>query len=57
VESIEGFIAHHVADAAEAISLPLLTLLYLFIMDWRLALATVAPLLVAVLLLALGIKA
>jgi ATP-binding cassette subfamily B protein len=56
VESIEGFIAHHVADAAEAISLPILTLVYLFVMDWRLALATVAPLLVAVFLLALGMK-
>jgi ATP-binding cassette subfamily B protein len=54
VESIEGFIAHHIADAAEAISLPLLTLLYLFFMDWRLALATVAPLVIAVLLLAFG---
>lgn len=56
VEKIEEFIAHNIADTAAAIALPIFTLLYLFIMDWRLALATLAPLLVAVGLLSIGLK-
>lgn len=45
VEQIENFIAHHISDIAAAVSLPLVTFIYLFVMDWRLALATLLPLL------------
>ncbi|HWQ80141.1 MAG TPA: ABC transporter ATP-binding protein [Anaerovoracaceae bacterium] len=44
VEQIEQFIAHHISDIAAAVSLPLATFVYLFVMDWRLALATLFPL-------------
>lgn len=43
VEQVEAFIAHHVCDIAAAVSLPFFTFLYLFAMDWRLALCTLAP--------------
>lgn len=57
VESIEEFIAHHLADTVSAIALPLLTLVYLFSMDWRLALLTLIPLVVAMVLLNVGLGA
>lgn len=56
VEQIEVFIAHHIADIAAAVSMPLFTLIYLFIMDWRLALVTLLPIFVSVSLLACGLK-
>ncbi len=56
VEKIEEFIAHSITDTVAAISLPLFTILYLFIMDWRLALATLAPLLLSMVILSLGLK-
>lgn len=56
VEQIEVFIAHHIADIAAAVSMPLFTLLYLFIMDWRLALVTLLPIFFSVFLLASGLK-
>lgn len=56
VEKIEEFIAHNIADTAAAIALPVFTLLYLFIMDWRLALATLAPLVLGIMLVSLGLK-
>lgn len=56
VERIEGFLAHHIVDIAAAIALPLLTFIYLFIMDWRLALATLLPTVVSLFLLSAGLK-
>ncbi|ADY55549.1 Xenobiotic-transporting ATPase [Syntrophobotulus glycolicus DSM 8271] len=56
VEQIEVFLAHHLADIAAAIATPLFTLLYLFLLDWRLALVTLAPIAVSVSLLAGGLK-
>ncbi len=44
VEQIEQFLAHHISDIAAAVSLPLATFIYLFAMDWRLALSTLLPL-------------
>lgn len=43
VEQIEQFIAHHVPDLTTGIAVPVITLLFLLFFDWRLALATVAP--------------
>lgn len=51
VESIEGFVAHHFPDAAAGISLPLVTLGYLFTIDWRLALTATIPLPITMILI------
>lgn len=56
VEEIEGFVAHHLPDAVSAISLPLITLIYLFTVDWRFALALVVPIVLAFLLLGGALK-
>ncbi|MEM8506460.1 MAG: ABC transporter ATP-binding protein [Bacteroidota bacterium] len=45
VERIELFIAHGIPDIVKAITLPLLTLVFLFTVDWRLALVSILPLL------------
>lgn len=44
VERIEGFIAHNLPDLVKAVTLPLLVLILLFLMDWRLALVSLLPL-------------
>jgi ATP-binding cassette subfamily B protein len=44
VEDIELFIGHHFPDLSAAIALPVMTLVYLFVTDWRLALVTIIPL-------------
>ncbi len=56
VEQIEMFIAHHIADIAAAVATPVFTLIYLFMMDWQLALVTLLPILVSTFLLAGGLK-
>ncbi|MFV0413955.1 MAG: ABC transporter ATP-binding protein [Oscillospiraceae bacterium] len=56
VEKIEEFIAHSIADTAASIALPVFTLLYLFVMDWRLALATLAPLIICIAIVSVGLK-
>ena len=45
VERIESFIAHGIPDTVKAVVLPLLILIYLFTVDWRLALVSFIPLL------------
>ncbi|MCD8490962.1 MAG: hypothetical protein LRY51_03185 [Geovibrio sp.] len=44
VERIELFVAHHIPDITGAVVFPVFTALYLFITDWRIALALFAPL-------------
>ena len=56
VEKIEEFIAHNIADTVSAIALPVFTLVYLFIMDWRLALCTIFPLVICIVTLAAGLR-
>ncbi len=56
VEQIELFIAHHIADIAAAIATPIFTLIYLFFMDWRLALTTLFPIFISIFLLSFGLK-
>lgn len=51
VEGVELFIAHHLTDTVTALTLPIFTLIYLFAIDWRLALVTVIPIAAAVLLM------
>jgi len=50
VEEIELFVAHHIPDLAAGGALPLLTIGYLFITDWRMALIALIPLPIAILL-------
>lgn len=48
VNSLEGFFAHMLPDAVAAAAVPLVALAMLFAADWRLALAALAPLPLAV---------
>ncbi|MDD3362843.1 MAG: ABC transporter ATP-binding protein [Hespellia sp.] len=56
VEEIEAFIAHNLCDLAAAIATPLFTLLYLFGLDWRLALVTLFPIIISIMLLGSCLK-
>ncbi len=56
VEQIEVFLAHHIADIAAAVTAPVFTFLYLFLLDWRLAVATLLPVLISIFLLGSGLK-
>ena len=47
VERIELFVAHHLTDFIQAVTLPVIALIFLFIMDWRLALGVLIPLPIA----------
>lgn len=51
VESIESFVAHHFPDAASGFTLPIATLAFLFVVDWRLALAAAIPLPITIILI------
>lgn len=50
-EQLEVFIAHHICDIVAAVATPLLTLIYLFVLDWRLALVTLVPIFISLVLL------
>jgi len=56
VEQIEVFIAHHIADISAAVATPIFTIIYLFFMDWRLALVTLIPIFVSIFLLSISLK-
>lgn len=43
VEKIEGFIAHQLPDFVGAVALPVIMLMAMFILDWRMALACAVP--------------
>lgn len=43
IEKIEGFIAHQLPDIVGSFATPIVILIILFIFDWRLGLATLAP--------------
>ena len=53
---IEAFLAHHLCEIAAAAATPIFTLLYLFGMDWRLAIVTLLPLLLSIGLLSACLK-
>ena len=44
VETIENFVAHHIPDMVSGLVLPLVTLVFLFTIDWRMAVAAALPL-------------
>ncbi|MCR5848186.1 MAG: ABC transporter ATP-binding protein/permease [Lachnospiraceae bacterium] len=52
-EQVEIFVAHHLCDIAAAVATPIFTLIYLFVMDWRLALITLLPIIISIFLLAM----
>ncbi len=52
VEQLEGFIAHSLCEIAAAVTVPVFTMIVLFATDWRLALASLVPVLVSLLILA-----
>jgi ATP-binding cassette subfamily B protein len=43
-QHLEQFIAHHLVDLASAIAIPLITIIAMCVIDWRLMLAAIAPL-------------
>lgn len=51
VEQIELFVAHHIPDITSAVVFPLLVISYLFVVDWRLALAALIPFPIAIVLM------
>ncbi len=51
VERIENFIAHQIPDFVKGIALPIITIVYLFFKDWRLAAISCVPLLVLAVML------
>ncbi len=51
VERIEAFIAHQIPDFVKGVALPVVTLLFLFSQDWRLAAVSFVPLLVLAVML------
>ena len=56
VEQIEGFIAHSMCEVAAAIATPLLTIIVLFIVDWRLTLVSLLPIICSFVILAMALK-
>lgn len=48
VERIETFIAHQIPDFVKGVALPLVTIVYLFFQDWRMAAISFLPLLVLI---------
>jgi ATP-binding cassette subfamily B protein len=45
IEKLEAFIAHQLPDLAGSSAMPVITLVILFVFDWRLGLASLAPIL------------
>ncbi|WP_317135024.1 ABC transporter ATP-binding protein [Bacillus changyiensis] len=46
VEKIESFTAHQIPDLVSAVLMPLIMIITMFILDWRLAIATIIPILI-----------
>ncbi|MDR7129565.1 ATP-binding cassette subfamily B protein [Algoriphagus sp. 4150] len=51
VERIESFIAHQIPDFVKGITLPIITIVFLFTQDWRLAAISFVPLVVLAIML------
>jgi len=56
VEQIEVFIAHSMCEVAAAIATPLFTIIVLFIVDWRLTLVSLLPILLSFVILGMALK-
>ncbi|MDR1132018.1 MAG: ABC transporter ATP-binding protein/permease [Oscillospiraceae bacterium] len=47
IEKLEGFVAHQLPDIAGSFAMPVITLVVLFVFDWRLGLASLVPIIAA----------
>ena len=56
VEQIEIFIAHSMCEVAAAVATPLLTITVLFLVDWRLTLVSLLPIVCSFVILAMALK-
>ncbi len=56
VEQIEIFIAHSMCEVAAAIAAPLLTIIVLFIVEWRLTLVSLLPIICSFVILGMALK-
>lgn len=56
VEQIEVFIAHSMCEVAAAVATPLFTIIVLFIVDWRLTLVSLLPIMLSFVILAMALK-
>ena len=56
VEQIEVFIAHSMCEVASAVATPLFTIIVLFIVDWRLTLVSLLPIMLSFVILAMALK-
>ena len=56
VEKLELFIAHNVSEITGAVTLPIVTTIFLFFMDWRMALVAIAILPLVFIFYALSVK-
>ncbi|MFP3089680.1 ABC transporter ATP-binding protein/permease [Treponema sp. TIM-1] len=56
IEKLEGFIAHQLPDLAGSFAMPVFTLVILFVFDWRLALASMVPIIAAYLIQAIAMS-
>jgi ATP-binding cassette subfamily B protein len=50
IEKLEGFIAHQLPDLAGSFAMPVITLVILFLFDWRLGLASLLPVIISYLI-------
>ena len=55
VEKLEGFIAHNLPDLVKALTVPLVVIVFMFSVDYRLALASLAPFVLFLLWMALAV--
>ncbi|MFV0307905.1 MAG: ABC transporter ATP-binding protein [Desertimonas sp.] len=56
VERLELFLAHAIPDVVSAAAVTLLTTVWLFVVDWRMALATVAVVAISLPLMSIGMR-
>ena len=56
VEQIEVFIAHSMCEVASAVATPLFTIIVLFIVDWRLTLVSLLPIMLSFVILSMALK-
>lgn len=56
VEQIEIFIAHSMCEVAAAVATPLFTIIVLFIVDWRLTLVSLLPIICSFVILGMALK-
>ncbi|MDR1082744.1 MAG: ABC transporter ATP-binding protein/permease [Coriobacteriales bacterium] len=47
IEKLEGFVAHSLPDMVGSFAMPVITLVVLFVFDWRLGLASLVPIIAA----------